>query len=89
MKKTLLASVLVLGFAAQAAATDAEPSEIDYSDYDNADLFMELDVQGNGVITREEAEAHPELYEQFDELDLDGSGTLTIRELEAFEPSEG
>lgn len=87
MQKIFLASALVLGFAATAVADEAT-SEYDYSDYDYVDLFMELDVEGNGVITREEAEAHPELLEQFDDLDQEGTGFLTIQELQEFEPSE-
>lgn len=61
-------------------------------DFDHAQVFMELDTDGDGVISREEAEQadqYPELAEQFDELDEDGDGVLTMEEFEEFDPENG
>lgn len=62
----------------------------DERDIIHSELFLELDTNNDGVITREEAEAAadewPELIEQFDRLDVTGNGELTLSEFEDFEP---
>ncbi|TGG90226.1 hypothetical protein E4656_19055 [Natronospirillum operosum] len=79
MKKSIFTSAaaasLVVAFASSAVMA-------------NDELFEQLDVNGDGVITLEEAQAHPDVYDQFDDLDSDGSGELTPEEFEAFEPDE-
>lgn len=57
----------------------------------HTELFIELDTDEDGVLSREEVEAaeeYPELAEQFDELDTAGTGVLTIQEFMHFEPGE-
>ncbi len=44
-----------------------------------------LDANGDGQISQEEAQAHPELAKQFDSLDQDGSGSLERAEFARFE----
>jgi hypothetical protein len=48
-------------------------------------LFEELDMSGDGLITRAEAQAMPELLDQFDDLDRDGDGGISRQEFAAFE----
>jgi len=43
--------------------------------------YNELDLDGDGAISREEAEKDPELTKRFNELDTDNSGTLSLDEL--------
>lgn len=59
---------------------------------DHGQLFMELDTNADGAISRDEAEEatdYPSLAEQFDELDEDGNDELSMEEFEAWEPEEG
>lgn len=51
---------------------------------DSASL-EQLDANGDGVISPEEATAHPRLSENFDEYDTDGSGALEQGEFARFE----
>lgn len=76
MKKilTLTAALVVSGFAV--ANTDIEASL--------QEAFDALDQAGEGFITWVEAEANPELFDQFAELDVDGDNVLSIDEFEAF-----
>lgn len=84
MKKSIFASAaaasLMVAFAASPVMAETEVN--------HEELFEQLDVQGNGVITLEEAQAHPEVYDQFDELDANGDGELTLDEFEAFEADD-
>ncbi|MBA1147197.1 calmodulin [Ectothiorhodospiraceae bacterium WFHF3C12] len=47
--------------------------------------MKQLDANGDGMISPEEATAHPRLSENFDEYDTDGSGTLEQGEFARFE----
>lgn len=50
--------------------------------------FSELDQDGDGQISREEAEAHPDLAENFDQYDESGTGALDESEFAAFQESQ-
>lgn len=43
--------------------------------------FEALDTDGDGVISRSEAAAHPRLSQEFRGVDIDGDGRLTREEL--------
>ena len=43
-----------------------------------------IDGNGDGAISRAEAEAHPRLKERFAEIDGDRNGTLTREEMKAY-----
>ncbi len=43
-----------------------------------------FDADGDGLVTRDEARAHPELREAFTRLDRDMNGVLDAEELSAF-----
>lgn len=46
--------------------------------------YRELNVRGDGRVTRADLSAHPRLMEKFDEMDSDGDGTLSRSEYEAW-----
>lgn len=84
MKKSIFTSAA----AASLVVAFASAPVMAVTNVNHEELFEQLDVQGNGVITLEEAQAHPGVYDQFDELDTNGDGELTPEEFEAFEPNE-
>ncbi len=43
--------------------------------------FKAADKDGNGALSREEAEALPKIAQNFDVIDADGSGTITEQEI--------
>jgi hypothetical protein len=47
--------------------------------------FSELDKDGDGLISKKEAKAHPELSKRFSELDANGDGKLDMGEFAQFE----
>ncbi|MGD8558639.1 MAG: EF-hand domain-containing protein [Gammaproteobacteria bacterium] len=51
-------------------------------------MFKQLDKDGNGIISKEEAGANKELTEAWKELDKDTSGGLEMSEFAAFESAE-
>lgn len=51
--------------------------------------WADLDTDGDGNLSREEAAALPELAAIFDQADTDGDGILTPQEYEAFAISQG
>lgn len=76
---------------------DTGDTESSARDIDLIQLFHRLDTDGDGHISREEAQAaaeadrpedaFPDLIDQFDDLDTDGSGDLNLAEFMDFEPS--
>lgn len=51
--------------------------------------WADLDTDGDGNLSREEAAAFPELASVFDQADADGDGVLTPQEYQAFAASQG
>lgn len=72
MPRTLPLAALLLVVASQAGAT----SPTKYS-------RQPLDANGDGVVTREEAQAHPRMAAQFDAADTNKDGQLDAAELAA------
>ena len=52
---------------------------------ENISPFNHLDADANGVITREELEFIPQLYQEYESIDADESGTIDKVEFSAFE----
>lgn len=71
-----LLAVALLACTAGAALAQAEPAKADAPKLRNA-----LDVNGDGVIDRSEAAAHPRLAERFDALDANKDGRLERDEM--------
>ena len=77
--RLLLAAVAVA--LADAVAADTAIEEIRPQDRPAA--FRELDADGDGWISVEEAAAHPEVAANFAKADADGDGKLSLEEFEA------
>ena len=73
----LLATTLLLTAPLVHAAGD-KPQRL------SADKFAAVDTNHDGVISREEAAAAPELSAHFDEVDADRDGRVTPAELKAY-----
>lgn len=72
--RILVAVALSAAFSvASAASTDGTPAK----------GFSSLDKNGDGVISRDEAAAHPRLANSFDRLDTNKDGVLSQDELKA------
>lgn len=55
---------------------------------DNAEIFKKLDVDGNGLITRQEAEANTDLAGSFDDGDDNDDGVLDLAEFSKMEVTD-
>ena len=55
---------------------------------DNAETFKKLDVDGNGFITMQEAEANPELADSFADGDDNDDGQLDMAEFSKLEVTD-
>jgi hypothetical protein len=74
--KLLLAALSV-------ALADAVAADEEIRPQDRPAAFRELDVDGDGWISVEEAAAHPEVAANFAKADADGDGKLSLEEFEA------
>jgi hypothetical protein len=78
----LLLALAPLGHAAEDwAAEDQAAEELDPQDRPAA--FQQLDADGDGWISVEEAAAHPEVAANFQKADRDQDGRLSLEEFEA------
>lgn len=81
MKKYLgiVAAVALLGVLfgqAALASIDADAK---------AELFKSFDLDGNGLLDQNEAEADPDLYSSFEDGDANEDGTLDLAEFQKME----
>ncbi len=86
MKKTALMTTVLL----TAGAAGYAVAEMDYEEYteaNNAGLFRVLDIDGDGVLTRGEVTAYPELENIFGHLDRNGNQELSNAEFGEFNPT--
>jgi hypothetical protein len=77
--KLLFPTMLLLASGAVFAATE-EHSGMSFSD---------LDADGDGVVTRDEADASPDLADSFDALDANADGVLDEGEIGIGGPGTG
>ena len=89
MNRTLISALLTLFAAAVlASGTGKQPEDQMPTAPPQASSgvsFEQLDRNGDGAISRAEAEAHRQLVQQWQELDQDANGSLDQSELSAFE----
>lgn len=77
MKTALTLTALVLASASMGAAAETQGMGAE-------EAFNQLDANGDGVLTQDEANVDLLLAEQFEMLDADGSGDLSMEEFETF-----
>jgi Ca2+-binding EF-hand superfamily protein len=70
ISKSMVALAAVIGIAM------AQPVTAD----DNAETFKKLDVDGDGFITKQEAEVNDDLVDSFDDGDNNDDGQLDMAE---------
>ena len=80
----LTAALLAAGAAHAAGPMGGTPG----AQHDDAAAFQKLDKDGDGVISRSEAERSPALSAQFDKLDKNQDGVLDEAEFAQFEEAE-
>ena len=70
-KRNIYLSIAAFAFTLALTSTSA---------FSNEGLFNSLDTDADGMISKEEAEAHDVLYELFDSLDIDGDDFISLDE---------
>ncbi len=86
-----LAGLLALGFAVatpMAFAQDAGDAAAQ-PQAQGQTSWSDLDTDGDGNLSREEAAAMPQLAQVFDQADADGDGVLTPQEYQQYAESQG
>jgi Ca2+-binding EF-hand superfamily protein len=76
LKYFLIAAAVIVSFGVMAAEQSV------------SEKFKELDKDGNGYISQEEAQGDKKLVQQFDKVDADTDGQLEMSEFAAFESGE-
>lgn len=81
LRRSVHASVLSAGLCALVSATAAQPSAVERAAIEAA--FARADTDGDGKLSREEAQRFPEIAARFDEFDKGRKGYLTFDEFAA------
>ena len=81
MKRITLIAALAVASSAAFAAVAAEGHGPRGA---IAERLKQADIDGNGMLSREEAKALPMISKHFDEIDADHDGQVTAEELRAF-----
>lgn len=90
MKRTLISNLLKSLAAATVLALGATTGAYAAGPMSCAELFKQLDADGNGVVSKEESAAHESLTmgDKFAQADKDSDGSLSKAEFSAFEAEE-
>lgn len=86
---TTLAAAMAAGTAFAQQPTTPPPASSpqpmqEARDHDKKPSYEEINVRGDGRVTRADLSAHPRVLEKFDDIDSDGDGTLSSAEWSAW-----
>lgn len=93
---TTLAAAMAAGSAFAQQPTTPPPAEqpqpqytqpaegMERGDRDSKPSYQELNVRGDGRVTRDDLAGHPKLLEKFDDIDARGDGTISQDEYETW-----
>lgn len=87
LKSTTQLMIVLLGALSLAIGTAVAGGDKKLSD-EQKDLMSQLDINQDGVISKTEAQRHPELAERFRQLDRNGNEQLEEAEFAQFEVEE-
>jgi hypothetical protein len=80
--------LLILGLAVAPAAfaqdSQGQPPQAAGAQQEQGTSWADLDTDGNGTLSKQEADSHPGLASVFTQADADGDGQLTADEYRAF-----
>ena len=79
-----VASVLLLAAGAAAVAADDRLAYNLRASTEDVKLFLSLDRNADGLLTRDESKGDVNLGPRFDDMDIDRDGIVTRRELERY-----
>ena len=82
MKKLSLI-VIALFIPALGLQAQEEPIQQEHADKESLSLFVQLDTDKDGLLSKEEAQRVENILAMFDVLDADADGLLTLSEFEA------
>ncbi len=80
-RSVLLFAGLSLVAAGQAFAQSTAPKPATGEQADVSTVFNQADTNGDGRLSRQEAQAIPGLAERFDAVDTDKDGAISLQEL--------
>lgn len=84
------ALAMPLAFAQEPTTQEAPPTDAAQPQAAEGQLtWADLDTNGDGNLSKEEASAHSALAAVFDQADADGDGQLTPDEYRSFAASQG
>lgn len=87
IKKLFIAGVITLGGVNACAQLGGKPSSTESAASDKAKPMQQrgtrIDENGDRLISRKEAAAHPRLAQQFDAIDANKDGNLDMQEMHA------
>ena len=78
-----VATLAALGIASVALLAVAAPDGREGRGH-GMERLKQADINGDGMISRDEAKALPRLLKHFDEIDADGNGQISPDEMRAF-----
>ncbi|MFZ7096755.1 EF-hand domain-containing protein [Luteimonas dalianensis] len=84
-----MALAMPMAFAQEADEFAQEPAPTQQAAPQGQVSWADLDTDGDGNLSRQEAAALPELASIFDQADADGDGNLTPQEYQQYAASQG
>jgi len=85
MKATAIVCALLFSFGAAEALSQSAPAQAPGKPAALSSRVKQADTNGDGMISREEAKALPQLEKHFDEVDANHDGQVTAEEIRAYQ----